>query len=496
MIGADAASGMPKRRGMKVATGAALMSVGNIVRFGLQLLILPLLARMLGPEVYGLAGFAMPLISLASLIGDTGLSSAVAGGATMSVAIESNIFWVSIASGGALALLTGLIAVPLGHFSGQTAIIPVIIGMSPLLVFSAATTLPNGLILRRHEFWAFVVGDIASFVLSSLAAIVLALKGFGIWSLVAQMLVVTIVKFAWLFCISRPTIIWRMRPSEISGLLSFGLDVVGANVCAFIGRNIDNMIIGWAIGLTDLGWYAMAFQIVSMPGAIVSGPIMAVIYPKLSKVSGDLAAVREALLTSISVVATIVIPVFVGLAATADLAVPLLLGAKWLPTVRLIQLLALSGWLTCVYPVLCTALLATGRSRDHLRIHAYLALATAVGVTVGARFGTAGVGVGVCLAGLSATPWFFRMARGYWSIGARDILGAFAVPLAGAIFMLGALAIARLAGLDRLQPLAELPLVVAIGCVAYSGFSMLFGQPSILGYLTFVRKTREGGAAA
>src|SRR5690349_2052878 len=100
---------MPKRRGMKVATGAALMSVGNIVRFGLQLLILPLLARMLGPEVYGLAGFAMPLISLASLIGDTGLSSAVAGGATMSVAIESNIFWVSIASGGALALLTGLI---------------------------------------------------------------------------------------------------------------------------------------------------------------------------------------------------------------------------------------------------------------------------------------------------------------------------------------------------------------------------------------------------
>ncbi len=84
--------------------GAAFMSAGNIIRFGLQLVMLPILARMLGPHVYGLASFAMPLISLASLIGDTGLSSAVAGGAQMSVMIESNIFWVSVASGGALAL--------------------------------------------------------------------------------------------------------------------------------------------------------------------------------------------------------------------------------------------------------------------------------------------------------------------------------------------------------------------------------------------------------
>jgi PST family polysaccharide transporter len=481
---------------MKVATGVAFMSAGNIVRFGLQLFILPLLARMLGPQVYGLASFAMPLISLASLISDTGLSSAVAGGATMSVAIESNIFWVSIASGGALALLISLIAVPLGHLSGQMAIIPVIIGMSPLLVFSAATTLPNGLITRRHEFWAFMVGDILSFILSSFAAIVLALEGFGIWSLVAQMLVVAVVKFVWLFWVSRPAITWRMWPSEIRGLISFGLDVVGANVCAFIGRNVDNLIIGWAIGLTDLGWYAMAYQIIGMPGAIVSGPIVAVVYPRLGKISGDLAAVRESLLTSVSIVAAILTPVFVGLGATADLAIPLVLGAKWLPTVRLIQLLGLSGWLSCIYSIFYTALLATGRSRDQLRIHAYLALATAVGVAIGAMFGAVGVGVGVSLAAVSAAPWYFRLVHTHWAIGATEILGALAAPAAGAISMLVVLATLRGAGLDRLQPLAELPLLVAIGCVAYVGSFMAFGQRSILSYLAFVRNARDRGAAA
>jgi hypothetical protein len=100
----------------------------------------------------------MPLISLASLV--SGLSNAVAGGAEMSVLIESNIFWVSVVSGGAFALLVCLIAVPMGYISGQMEIIPVIIGLSPLLIVNAATTLLNGLIIRRHKFWAFMVGDI------------------------------------------------------------------------------------------------------------------------------------------------------------------------------------------------------------------------------------------------------------------------------------------------------------------------------------------------
>jgi hypothetical protein len=117
-------------------------------------------------------------------------------------------------------------------------------------------------------------------------------------------------------------------------------------------------------------------------------------------------------------------------------------------------------------------------------------------VAVGAMFGTVGVGVGVCLAFLSATPWYFRLAHANWAIGAMEILGALTAPAAGAIFMLVLLAILRLAGLDRLQPIAELPLLVAIGCVAYIGSLMAFGQRSILSYLTFVRNARDRGAAA
>jgi O-antigen/teichoic acid export membrane protein len=58
-------------------------------------------------------------------------------------------------------------------------------------------------------------------------------------------------------------------------------------VCNFIGRNVDNMIIGSTMGLTNLGWYAIAYQVISIPDAIVSGPILAAVYPRLGKISGD-----------------------------------------------------------------------------------------------------------------------------------------------------------------------------------------------------------------
>jgi hypothetical protein len=83
---------------------------------------------------------------------------------------------------------------------------------------------------------------------------------------------------------------------------------------------------------------------------------------------------------------------------------------------------SLAGWLFCIYSVFYTTLLATGRSCDQLRLGAYLATATAIAVAGGVMFGAAGVGIGVGLATVSAAPWYVRLARTKWGIGAADIL--------------------------------------------------------------------------
>jgi hypothetical protein len=95
---------------------------------------------------------------------------------------------------------------------------------------------------------------------------------------------------------------------------------------------------------------------------------------------------------------------------------------------------------------------------------------------------------------VSAAPWYVRPARTKWGIGATDILGAFVAPVAGAIFMLVGLMTSRHAGLDRFSPLAELPLLIVLGCAAYLGFIALFGRRTIFGHLTLARQAQERGA--
>jgi hypothetical protein len=102
-------------------------------------------------------------------------------------------------------------------------------------------------------------------------------------------------------------------------------------------------------------------------------------------------------------------------------------------------------------------------------------------------FGAAGVSIGVGLATISAAPWYFRLARINWGIGATDIIEALAVPVAGALFMLVILETSRLAGLNRLPALAEFPLLIALGCIAYLGFFAAFGRRAIVGHLAFMR---------
>jgi hypothetical protein len=79
-------------------------------------------------------------------------------------------------------------------------------------------------------------------------------------------------------------------------------------------------------------------------------------------------------------------------------------------------------------------------------------------------------------------------------ISVTDILKALAAPVAGAIFMRVVLMTSRLAGLDRFPQLAELPVLITLGCVAYFGFVALFGQRTIFSHLAFVRQTRRRGA--
>jgi PST family polysaccharide transporter len=65
------------RRGARAAIDIALLATSNVIRLVAQLILLPVLARLITPGDYGLFAIAMPVITLCVAISSGGLDAAL-----------------------------------------------------------------------------------------------------------------------------------------------------------------------------------------------------------------------------------------------------------------------------------------------------------------------------------------------------------------------------------------------------------------------------------
>src|SRR5215510_9418555 len=115
--------------------GTVAMSMVNAARLGFQLLILPVLARLLGPEAFGLIGLAMPFILLTAVLADAGLGTALMRHQNPSSELESTVFWISSIIGVALTVLLCALSWPIARVFARPDLAPVLAALSLILTF-------------------------------------------------------------------------------------------------------------------------------------------------------------------------------------------------------------------------------------------------------------------------------------------------------------------------------------------------------------------------
>jgi O-antigen/teichoic acid export membrane protein len=470
---------MAKKNG--VLTGATLLACGNITKIIIQIVSVPILARLLGPEVYGLIAFSTALISFGSLLGETGLSGAIGRGFVTQIESESTVFWLSFGSG-QLALLgidaASLIFVPEAH---RSTILPIVLALNPVLIFSALAALPNGLIMREQKFWAFALADIVSVIAGLAAAWTL-----GVWSLVAQINVVFLLKFAVLWSTAKPKVNLYFDLGTIRSIISYGVNAVFSNVATFLSRSVDNVIVAVTLGATALGYYAMGFQLVTMPSWVVTSPITGAMFPLMGRKSDNPAEVRALFLAVISFVYIVAFPIFAGIASVSDLIINVFFDHKWIPTISIIGRLCAYALLDALNGTIGAALLAVGRAREQLILSCLSALLTVVAVALGVRYGTDGVAVGMICATLTLWPLYLWQAKRQLSSSVRDSLSRMVGPALCTMAMFGSVYFARTAGPAE-PPLVNLVVAVGCGTIAYMACATLFCRTQIRDIIHLLR---------
>jgi O-antigen/teichoic acid export membrane protein len=350
--------GTPVTSDRKFALAAIASGAVNVIKVGLQLLLLPVMARLLGPGEFGIYALALPTVSFVALLADGGLGATLAREPESSSLVWSSAFWVLLLTGCILVLGSSAFGVFLGYVAQQPRVPAMIALLSLSLIFLVLSVPPAARLNRRKNLAVGAVAELAANLIGAATAVILAIKGAGAWSLVAQYLATYFVRALVLniAAFHMPRFEFNIRaikPHIISGGL-----LVGSRLCEYAGRATENIGVDRMFGTALLGSYTFANQISKFAGEAVGNVVWGTLY--VQALTSDRAKVVELHRQLCRLLAAILFPASALAAAAAPELVDLLLGPKWVDLTFLLRVLLPAWALTVIATQIGAVLLANG----------------------------------------------------------------------------------------------------------------------------------------
>ncbi|SOC35868.1 succinoglycan exporter [Rhizobium subbaraonis] len=310
--------------------------------FGLKFVTVPILARILTPEEFGAVAVALTVVQFLAMIGGAGLASALIIQRDEDMRTIHSVFWANLAISCLMAIGIFVWAEPIATLLGASEAAYLVQLMSVLIPLQLGGDVAYALLARRMQFGKDAFWNMVSESAGALAAVVLALAGFGIWSLIAQLFLSAIIRLVGLFAVSRYVPRLQMSVRRVIGLTRFSLSMMGSEIANFVSFQSPMVIISRFLGLADAGAYSAANRFSSIPNQVVLSAVMGVLFPAFSSMMQDSARRSNALMLSTQVTTVLLAPMMFGLWALAEPAMLMLFGQQWAYAWPVLGLLALS----------------------------------------------------------------------------------------------------------------------------------------------------------
>lgn len=340
-------------------------------RCGAQLvgfMVSVVLARIIDPKEFGSLALITVFTTILQVFVDSGLGNALIQKKDADNIDFSTVFYTNVVFCVLLYLLAFLAAPFIAEYYNDTSLTWPIRILSLTVLISGVKNVQQAYISRHFIFKKFFFSTLGGTLFAAVLGITMALKGYGVWALVAQqvsnLFIGTVI--LWITVKWRPEKVFSFE--RLKGLFSFGWKLLASRLLDTIYNNVRSLIIGKMYSSTDLAYYNRANQ---MPHLIVNNinlSIDSVLFPSLSQEQDNIdrvrAMTRRAIKTSVYVMA----PLMMGLAFTAEPVIKVVLTEKWLPSVPYLVIFSIIYMFYPIHTANLKAIVALGRSDLNLKL--------------------------------------------------------------------------------------------------------------------------------
>ena len=325
----------------RTLSGLGWSYLSTFVKALLSLLVLVILARLLTPVDFGLLAIAWIFIMLGNRFGQAFVGPAIIQRAELTDRHIQVGFTLSALIGVALAAMIWLLAPFIGDFFRESTATQVLQALSIIFVISGIGSVPAHLLRRDLRFKELMVADVLAYSIGyGLTAIVLAVQGYGVWSLVWGEIMHRAIHAAMTVRYTRMKLHPRWALPEATDLLSRGAGFSLARSFEFIARQGGYFVVGRWLGAGALGYFTRADKLILLPRNYVGQSLFQVLFPAMAQRQQGPERLATIYLHGSEVLSLVALPVSAMLFVCAPEIVSVILGGQWGPVVILLQILA------------------------------------------------------------------------------------------------------------------------------------------------------------
>lgn len=346
----------------KTVKGTIWSGIDNVAQFGVTFLVSIVLARLLTPDDYGLIGIITIFTAVCTTLINGGFTTALIRKKDATDDDYNTAFIVNLGVSLLLYLVIYLCSPLIADFFHRQQLIALTQVSSLGMIIGALGLVQQTRLTKRIDFKTQTKITIVASVASGIVGIVMALMGFGVWSLVVQSLTSQGLRTIFLWVANKWVPQLRFSSDSFHELFGFGWKMMASAVLDTVWKELYQVVVGKFYSPATLGQYTRAKQFSQLFSSNLTNVIQRVTYPVLSNIQDDKERMISAYRRIIKVTMFITAFSMFFLGSISEPLLYCLIGPKWNEAAAYLPLVCFVGSLFPLHAINLNMLQVQGRS--------------------------------------------------------------------------------------------------------------------------------------
>lgn len=249
----------------KIISGIGWTTISTITNGLVQILRLSILSRYLTKEDFGIVAILTLILGLTQVFSDMGFSAAIMSQKKIEKSNFLSLYWLQFGVFVLMMLAISLCSPIIANYYDSPVLLILVPIMMSELFFVSLGKLYDTVLQKNMEFRTIAIRNIVTASLSLIIAVILAMQGYGVYSLVVSTVLQTAMVNVWNLKTGQKHYklsFQKIKFKEAKNLMKVGYYQMGSQIVDYFASKLDIIIISSTLGVGALGIYNLSKELV------------------------------------------------------------------------------------------------------------------------------------------------------------------------------------------------------------------------------------------